>query len=89
MVDINNALINPNAVFQTPKEVLLTEDISRDQKIEILRRWEYDTRELVVAEEVNMAGLEPDILDEILAALHALDAWPDTEHSAPTKQSGT
>lgn len=89
MVDINNALINPSAVFRTPQEALLREDISRDQKIAILRRWEYDARELEVAEEENMTGPEPDILDEILAALHALDAWADTEHSAPTKQGGT
>ncbi len=88
MTDIEKAMLDPTAVFRTPEEVLVREDMSREQKIEVLRRWAYDARQLQVAEEENMGGQESDILDEILRALHALDAWPDTEHSAPTKQGG-
>ena len=88
MTDIEKAMLDPTTVFQTPEEVLLREDMSREQKIEVLRRWEYDARELEVAEEENMGGHQPDILDEIYRALHALDSWLDTEHSAPTKQGG-
>ncbi len=74
MTDIEKAMFDPTAVFRTPEEVLLREDMSREQKIEVLRRWAYDARQLQVADEENMGGQESDILDEILRALHALDA---------------
>ncbi len=74
MTDIEKAMFDPTAVFRAPEEVLLREDMSREQKIEVLRRWAYDARQLQVAEEENMGGQQPDILDEILRALHALDA---------------
>ena len=74
MTDIEKAMLNPTTVFRTPDEVLLREDLSREQKIEILRRWAYDARQLEVAEEKNMGGQRPDILDQVLRALHTLDA---------------
>jgi hypothetical protein len=72
MTDIEKAMLNPTTVFRTPDEVLLREDLSREQKIEILRRWAYDARQLEVAEEENMGGQQPDILDQVLRALHTL-----------------
>ena len=74
MTDIEKAMFDPTAVCRAPEEVLLREDMSREQKIEVLRRWAYDARQLQVADEENMGGQQPDILDEILRALHALDA---------------
>ena len=74
MTDIDKAMFDPTAVFRAPEEVLWREDMSREQKIEVLRRWAYDARQLQVADEENMGGQQPDILDEILRALHALDA---------------
>jgi len=53
-----------------------------------LRRWEYDARELEVAEDENMAGGPPSQLDRVLAALHRLGVEPDIEHSPPTRQGG-
>ena len=41
-----------------------------------------------MAEEENMGGGGPDVLDEVLAALHQLNAEIDIEHSPPTKQGG-
>lgn len=86
MEEFDIALHDPSCVFAHPKEVLAHEDFSREQKIQILRSWEYDMRELEVAEEENMGGGEPDILDEIHAALLALNAQDDEGHP-PTKQS--
>jgi hypothetical protein len=70
--------------------VIETGDLSREQKIEILRRWEYDIRELQVADEEGMAPADPQpvILDAVLNALRSLGAPADTERSAPTKQGG-
>lgn len=57
-----------------------------------MRRWEYDARELEVAEEGNMTGAhieQPDLLDEVLAALHALGMWGDVHHSGSSKHGGS
>lgn len=82
------ALLNPAQAFAHPKDVLTEQSFSREQKIQVLRRWEYDALELEVAEEENMGGGSPSVLSEILDALHQLDADVDTEHSPPTKQGG-
>lgn len=88
MTDIEKALLNPSSVFSTPEEVLEAKDLSRDQKIEILRSWEYDARQLQVAEEENMVGPRINMLDRILNALRRLDAERDLDKSAPTKNGG-
>lgn len=87
-MSIEQALLDPASVYSSPASVTGDPALDRKQKIEILRRWEYDARELEVAEEENMGGGPPDMLDEILAALNALNAGADVEHSAPTKQGG-
>jgi hypothetical protein len=89
MVDVEKALLDPGLVFKTPEELLANNALSREQKVEILRRWEYDARELQVAEEEGMEGPQPVTLDVVLRALRALGAPADTERSAPTKQGGS
>ncbi|HEY2987561.1 MAG TPA: hypothetical protein VGL11_07530 [Candidatus Binatia bacterium] len=88
MIDFEKALVDPGIVFKTPQDVVRSDDLSRDQKIQVLRRWEYDARELQVAEEENMPGPQPVTLDMVLAALRAIGAGTDVERAAPTKQGG-
>jgi hypothetical protein len=89
MIDVKKAMLDPTMVFKDPKDVVANVELTRDQKIEILRRWEYDARALEVAEEENMASAQPsDVLDRVLSALHALGASPDLEHRPPTKLGG-
>jgi len=88
-IDLRQAMLDPTVVFHDPEEVLQQDDLTRSQKIEILRRWKFDALQLQVAEEENMGGEEPsDILDRVLEALRALNAGPDVEHSPPTKHGG-
>ena len=88
-VDLEQALLDPAAVFHTPEEIPRRSDLTRRQKVKILRRWEYDAHSMEVAEEENGGGGQTsDILDRILNALHALDAAPNLKHSPPTKQGG-
>lgn len=89
-VDFPAALNDPATEFDDPTQVLEERSLSRGQKIEILRRWEYDAREEAVATEENMPGGDDSaaILDRINNALHRLGAGPDTEHQPPTKQGG-
>jgi hypothetical protein len=83
--EVERALDDPAAVFDTPESVLAA-DLSRDQKIEILRRWEFDMRELLVAEEENMAGGESSaLLSRVRQALQSLrvasaPSGPATKH---------
>ena len=89
MIDVEKALLYPGLVFKTPDDVITSDELSREQKIKILRRWEYDVRELEVAEEEGMKGPKLVSLDDVLRALRSLGAPADTERSAPTKQGGS
>jgi hypothetical protein len=89
MIDVEKALLDPGSVFKTPGHVVANGELSREQKIKILRRWEYDARELQVAAEEGMEGPQPVTLDAVLGALSALGAPADTERSAPTKHGGS
>ena len=86
MIDVKMAMLDPPMVFKVPKDVVANVELTRDQKIEILRRWEYDARQLEVAEEeAGMAVRQPDMFDRVVQALHMLDVDRDTEHTPPTK----
>ena len=86
MIDVKRAMLDPTSVFKDPEDVVASDELNRDQKIEILRRWEYDARELEVAEEeAGMAVSRPEMFDRVVRALHTLGAERDTEHTPPTK----
>ena len=82
------ALQDPTSVFDRPEEVFDDSLLSKEQKIKILRRWEYDARELEVAEEENMRGNKASMLRDVLIVLNKLGAQIDLEHTPPTKQGG-
>jgi hypothetical protein len=87
-IDLQRALLDPGAVFASPREVLHCSELSTQQKIELLRRWEYDAAELAVALEEGMPGRDDDLQRQILLALGELHAKIDTEHVGPTKEHG-
>ena len=89
MIDVEKALLDPGLVFKTPQELLANDELSREQKIEILRRWEYDARQLQVADEESMEGPQPVTLEAVLQALRAIGTPSDPDRSAPTKQGGS
>jgi len=87
-MNFEQALLDPTSVFSAPDDVAAELSLNREQKIKILRRWEYDARELQVAADENMCGGPPDRLEQILATLHRLGVDRDLEHAPPTKQGG-
>jgi hypothetical protein len=87
-IDLEKALLDPGAEFASPSDVLAQAGLARDQKVEILRRWEYDARELAVAEDEGMPGAEPSLLARIRRALAALAAEGDVGRGAPTQHGG-
>ena len=87
-IDVEQALLDPASVFETPEAVLLCEALSKQQKIEILRRWEYDASETSVATEEGMPDGKNDLVHRILVALDRLAGEIDVEQVGPTKQHG-
>jgi hypothetical protein len=84
---IDRALDNPSATFQLPQNVLDRQDLTREEKIEILRRWEYEARLQEVAQDENMIASRPGMLSQVLDALNTLDA--PRRPSAPTRGGGS
>jgi hypothetical protein len=87
-IDYEKALLCPASVFAQPEDILSEAGLTLQQKIEILRRWEYDESELSVAVEEGMRGGESTLLRRILIALEQLPGGSGTEHTDPTKQHG-
>ncbi len=86
MIDVKTAMLAPTMVFEDPMDVVANDELTRDQKVEILRRWEYDARQLEIAEEeAGMAVRRPEMFDLVLQALHTLGVARDIEHTPPTK----
>jgi len=86
--ELSNAITSPVSVFDFPLEVVACPGLSKDQKIEILKRWELDARALQRATDENMDGGEPPLLDEVNRALMMLDpenATADHFGDSPTK----
>ncbi len=88
-IDLRNALLNPALAFHGPEDVLKRDELTREQKIEVLRRWKLDELQLQVADEENMRSEQSsDIFDRVLQALHALNASPNLEDPPSTKHGG-
>jgi len=71
--DLDRALVNPAAVFASPREVLHDPGLTLADKREVLRRWAWDAWLLELAAEEAMAAGEPSRYEEVRAALLALD----------------
>ncbi|MFA6037941.1 MAG: hypothetical protein WC748_07470 [Legionellales bacterium] len=75
MTDIKKALLDPTSVFDNPMQVLHANDLSREQKIEVLQRWRYDAELMETAESENMTkSHSKDMLTTVLEALKSLGA---------------
>jgi hypothetical protein len=85
---IDRAMLEPASVFASPEEVLEHDELTNQQKIDILWRWQYDAAEQSVALEEGMPGEESDLLRRTMLALGALGVRLDVEHTGPTKQHG-
>lgn len=66
---------NPGAIYQSPRDVLDDLELSRTQKIAILRQWKDETIQHQAADDEAMAGNsgETDLLEQITDALIAME----------------
>ena len=76
--------------FASPDALLARDDLTREQKLTLLRQWEYDLHLLQVATEENMTGDAPpgnnaERIREVRSAAEKLGAEVGDEGSAPAK----
>lgn len=90
-----DALTDVAKVFADPKEITGSSDLSQQQKVKLLRQWEFDLRENLVASEENMMaentpeGHSAELLRGVRKALMDIGAVDHKDESAaPIKQGG-
>jgi hypothetical protein len=76
--------------FATPEALLAAGNLTRAQKLALLRQWEYDLQLLLVATEENMTGDAPpgdnaERIRQLHAAAARLGARLDSEASGAAK----
>ena len=79
MSDLEKALRDPAAVYHYPKDVLVDESLTKEQKLQILEQWKIDAIELMVAEEENMAGDGPSMLSRVNRAIGIVNGELDMD----------
>ena len=67
--DYDRALIAPEQVFSTPMDVVITDSMTAEQKLKVLKHWEANARDLQVASEENMTGPQRSHLSEVRSAI--------------------
>ena len=70
---LKQAIINPESVFANPEAVVSSSNLAVNEKIRVLRSWEYDVSALFVAEEEGMRGPQIGMLRRILLLLSELN----------------
>jgi len=74
VMDIEKAMLDPTSVFTKPDDVVRDQTLSRALKVKLLKLWEFDAREMAVADEENVSGGPPNMLSQVIEALHKLSA---------------
>jgi hypothetical protein len=73
-VELKRARLVPSAMFTSPAAVVRSADLSRAQKIQILRRWEFDARRTTNGDPTALPGNVTGLLHQVRGALAALGA---------------
>jgi hypothetical protein len=72
-IELKRARLVPSSAFASPDEVLGSLELSRAQKLAILRRWEFDSRPTALSAGARQDGA---IVDQVHRALRDLGALP-------------
>lgn len=73
---------NPAAYYNAPGDVVDIEQFTDSEKVEILRAWELDARQLQAAADESMDGGSDPCLDQVVNALQRLGLGSSTHCSA-------
>jgi hypothetical protein len=75
-IELKRARLVPSSVFASPDQVVSSAELSRAQKIAILRRWEFDVR----GRESGALAIERTMLNHVHDALTVLGVVPPGGH---------
>lgn len=83
-------VVDVSKYFATPEALVAEEELSREQKLALLRQWEYDLHLLQVATEENMTsdappGANAERIRQIHAAAEKLGGGHDPEGNVAGK----
>jgi hypothetical protein len=72
----DDMLLDPANAFDSPDQVVTAEQLSREQKVQILRRWDNDSRQLMAAQSEGMTSADSGsvVLKQVQEALATLGA---------------
>lgn len=69
--NFDKLVVDVSKHFETPEALIASKELTREQKLNLLRQWEYDLQLLQVATEENMTGdAAPGANAEKLRAVH-------------------
>jgi hypothetical protein len=74
--DLDKIMRDPRAFFSQPRDVVAHPQLSREQKLAILREWEQDALRLSASESEGMGGGEENMLGRVESAIQAVAALP-------------
>ncbi len=75
-IELKRARLVPSSMFASPDAVVRSADLSRAQKLQILRRWEFDARRTPCAAAIPSPGDDAGMLTLVRGALAELGALP-------------
>jgi hypothetical protein len=91
----DDALTDVAKAYTHPEDIIGAEHLSHQQKVKLLKQWEFDLRENLVASEENMTnettpeGHSAEMLRGVRKALLSIGADDHkNENAAPTKTGG-
>ena len=72
---------DPRASFDSPAQIVNSNEFTKAEKVELLRRWEYDAEQLQAAEGEGMDSdrNEGEMLQNVLEALKSLGERPGSK----------
>ena len=85
MINVEKAIKNPSSIFNDPLDIVASDELTKEEKIKILESWRYDAKQMSVATEENMVGINGELFFKILDALKLLNSSDAEKPSPPTK----
>ncbi|TWB13992.1 MULTISPECIES: hypothetical protein [Nitrospirillum] len=85
--DLGRLLGDVSSHFERPHDIVVSDQYTREQKIQLLQHWEHDLQLLMVASEESMTGATPgQTAEQMKAVCDALSALGGLERpSGPGK----
>ena len=79
-IEFKKASVNPMSFFDSPYDIVNSADFTTEQKLKLLLAWQYDARQIQLAEDEGMPSGADVGLDDVVTALGLLTRQSGTKH---------